>query len=82
MASPIKIEKLVPGGILPSDRLHVGTYDETCSRCRKPIPEEQVPLLLWTNHGNDLFSFCCDCLGVESGPSPEEEGLFDAYTVH
>jgi hypothetical protein len=75
----ILIEELVPGGILTTDHLHVGTYDETCSRCRKPIPEEQVPLLIWTNNGDDMRSYCCDCLGVESSTFPEEEALFDDH---
>lgn len=73
----ISIEDLIPGGILPTDHLHVGTYDETCSRCRLPIPEEQVPLQLWVNGGDDMFSFCSDCLDWESSPYSEEEELFD-----
>lgn len=78
----ISIEELIPGGILPTDHRDVGLYDETCSRCRKPIPEEQVPLQMWLNNGEDMYSYCCDCLGVDSGPFPEEEGLFDANVGH
>lgn len=67
MADPaISIEDLVPGGIVRSDHLHVGSYDETCSRCRRSIPEEQTPLLLWVNSGDDMYSFCGVCIGWDA----------------
>ena len=49
----LDIASVLPGGILGTDRLHVRTYDETCSRCRQPIPEDAVPLLLWVGDGED-----------------------------
>lgn len=53
---------LIPGGILETDHWHLGTYDETCSRCRKPIPDHQVPLNLY--QGNSMLSYCEPCCGV------------------
>ena len=37
----------MPGGILATDHVHYPRYDCTCSRCRRPIDPDDVPLLLW-----------------------------------
>ena len=60
------IELLVPGGIQPTDHLHVGTNDGTCSRCRKPIGDDEGPLLLWRRSGHDMYAFCERCCGVSA----------------
>jgi len=72
------IATLIPGGIALSDHLHIETNDGTCSRCRQPIPEADVPILLWlrggpriilgssprTGAGYDMYAFCERCCGV------------------
>ena len=55
------ISTFVPGGIFKTDRLHHITNDDTCSRCRRPIREDEVPLMLWPNGGWDMYLFCNDC---------------------
>ena len=52
--------------IQPTDFKHIGHYDETCSRCRRKIREEEVPLLLWTDDNPEgdksiMWSYCEDC---------------------
>ena len=64
---PIDIAHLVPMGILPTDHWHRGKNDDTCSRCRREIGEDEVPLLLWANDGHDMLIFCEACLGIEQG---------------
>lgn len=59
----LNIEDLVPDGIRQTDFLHRSTYDETCSRCREPIAEDDVPILLWVNDGEDMYAFCRECTG-------------------
>ena len=59
-------DKLVPGGILPSDVQMILTNDGTCSRCRKVIDQEEVPLRLWLRGGRDLYQFCECCCGVSA----------------
>jgi hypothetical protein len=59
----VDIRNVVPGGILPSDHLHVKTNDRTCSRCRREIDDEAVPLMLWIEPGDDMFIFCPSCCG-------------------
>ena len=58
---PLSLDKLVPGGVRPTDHLHRETTDHTCSRCRRDT-SEGVPLMLWTEDGNDLYIFCTKCL--------------------
>ena len=55
------IELLVPGGIEPTDHVHVGTNDDTCSRCRAPIAEDEVPLRLWDESGHNMLIYCEQC---------------------
>jgi hypothetical protein len=60
----IPVEALIPYGIKPEDHWHIRTTDDTCSRCREPIPEDDVPLLLWRNGGHDMLAYCEGCLGT------------------
>jgi hypothetical protein len=57
-----KIDQIIPGGILPTDHVHRMTNDDTCSRCGKST-ENEVPLMLWSEDGNDMLIFCDACLG-------------------
>ncbi len=61
MSKGIAVEYLVPGGVLLTDHLHVGTHDDTCSRCRRKIPEDENALMFWTNGGQCLWMFCNRC---------------------
>lgn len=70
---PLSVEQIVPGGIRPTDHWHRGMNDNTCSRCREEVPEEDVPLLFWKNDGHDLLIYCEACLGVERRASSEKE---------
>jgi hypothetical protein len=70
---PLAIKHIVPGGVLPTDHIHRTTNDRTCSRCRKPVPEEEVPIMLWIGaSGDDLLIYCGACLD-----NPEPEGNTD-----
>jgi hypothetical protein len=65
---PTAIEALVPGGIKPTDHWHIKTNDDTCSRCRKEVPDEHVPLMLFRGqHGEDMLIYCEDCLAKSEG---------------
>ena len=57
------IEKVIPGGILPTDHAHRVTVDGTCSRCRREIDDDEVPIMLWTDD-DTLWMYCngCDAL--------------------
>ena len=59
------VQDLIPGGILASDYLHKKTFDNTCSRCRKKIAEDDVPLILFHAKGEDLYAYCRDCNGFD-----------------
>lgn len=61
--NPIAIKDMVPGGIKPTDHWHIKTNDNTCSRCRKPVPDDEVPLMLWANGDNDMLIYCQECMG-------------------
>ena len=65
------------GGIRVNDHLHVGTYDETCSRCRRAIREDEVPLMLWINQAHDMYAYCTDCDGMTPIQGPREESTDD-----
>jgi hypothetical protein len=58
------IRDIVPGGLLPSDHVHVKTNDRTCSRCRRAIDDDEVPLMLWEGDGERMLIFCWACLHV------------------
>jgi hypothetical protein len=51
-----------PGGIVAADHWHKGHNDDTCSRCRREVPEYDVPLLIWRRGGDDLLIYCGRCL--------------------
>jgi hypothetical protein len=71
--SSIDIKRLIPGGIKPTDRWHRGTNDGTCSRCRKEVPERDVPLMLWANDGEDMLIYCHACLGIEPAEYDDDD---------
>ena len=54
---------LIPGGVLESDHAHVGSSDETCSRCRRPIRDDEVPLRCWEGDGTVMWIYCGGCSG-------------------
>lgn len=58
----VSLETLVPGGIKPTDRWHMETNNNTCSRCRAEVPDEDCPLLLWDESGNNMLIYCERCL--------------------
>lgn len=57
---------IIPGGIRPTDFVHVDTNDGTCSRCRKTPPEDDVPVMLWSPDGVRLLIYCEACTGDEA----------------
>jgi hypothetical protein len=63
MDQEMDILQLIPGGVLPNDHWHRGTNDRTCSRCRREVPDEDVPLMLWSEDGEDMLIYCEACLG-------------------
>lgn len=56
--------------VLPTDRmLMAGTKADgsnRCSRCAMPIPEHQVPLLLFPKDGRFTLQYCENCTGLKS----------------
>ncbi len=69
MSGPGKMDigAFVPEGILATDHIHAPAYDETCSRCRRPIPDEEVPLLLWLPPDQvGMLAYCDRCQVPES----------------
>jgi hypothetical protein len=60
---PMEIAQIVPGGVLPNDHWHRGTNDGTCSRCRREVSDEDVPLMLWSKNGKNMLIYCETCLG-------------------
>lgn len=69
---PVQPEEVIPGGIKTTDHWHRGTNDNTCSRCRKDVPEEDVPLMLWANDGEDMLIYCGECAGWDRADEDEE----------
>jgi hypothetical protein len=64
---------MIAGGIRATDHWHVLTNDGTCSRCRREVPDGEVPLLLW--RGSDLLIYCERCLhGLPPLPLVTGEG--------
>lgn len=65
---------LIPGGILESDHRHHITNDNTCSRCRRLVAENEVPLMAWVGEeGEDLLIYCSACLGWPEELEEDEE---------
>ena len=56
---------IVPGGILLTDKWHLGINDNVCSRCRQAVPDDQAALLLWTDDGENVLMYCEPCLGFD-----------------
>lgn len=54
---------MIPYGIMPSDNWHIGTNDNTCSRCREEVPNDDVPILIWRGD-DDMLIYCEACLGT------------------
>lgn len=69
----VPIEALIPGGIRASDHAHVGTSDESCSRCRRPLREDEVPLRCREGDGTVMWIWCDDCSGFER-QAPDDAG--------
>jgi hypothetical protein len=65
MSSKVSAEHLVPGGILPGDYWHDGRMDGRCSRCRLPVPERDVPLMIFDSEGDAVLVYCEACLRSE-----------------
>lgn len=57
-------QSLMKFPILETDYLFVKTNDATCSRCRQPIGEGDVPLCLWPQGGGGelMYQFCEPCV--------------------
>jgi hypothetical protein len=54
---------LVPGGLRPTDHVHVRTNDGTCSRCRRAIDDDdELSLMLWIGDGERMLIYCWDCI--------------------
>ncbi len=68
----VPIEAFVPGGLRSTDHWHRGINDGTCSRCRREVPDDEVPLMFWSPDGEDMLIYCELCLGhgfgVYEGP--------------
>jgi hypothetical protein len=62
---------MIPGGIKPTDHWHIRLNDGTCSRCRKEVPDDDVPLMLFgaaDNEGDcDMLIYCEACLAGAEG---------------
>lgn len=69
----VPIDALVPGGIKPTDHWHRITNDGTCSRCRREIPDDEVPLMFWSDDGQDMLIYCEPCLGHGFGAYEEPD---------
>ncbi len=58
----VDIATFVPGGIKPTDVWHHDHNDGTCSRCRALVSDHDVPLMLFSECGNDMLIYCWACL--------------------
>ena len=60
--------------IRKTDYLHYITSDETCSRCRRKIPDEDIPLRFWPRENrNYMLIYCDDCIDSVVYPIEDEE---------
>ena len=73
MTTRMQIDQLLPGGIRGDDHWHRGRNANICSRCREDVPEDDVPLMLWSQDGNDMLIYCEKCCGVEKMPPIDED---------
>lgn len=56
----------LPFKILETDLRYTNSPEEPqseCSRCRKPIDEEEVPIMAWPESGRYIYRFHPECLG-------------------
>lgn len=60
------ISDFVPGGIRPTDHVHIRINDGTCSRCRREVGDD-VPLMLWIGAGENMLIYCRTCCGRDEG---------------
>jgi hypothetical protein len=59
----LHLRDLVPGGIKRGDYVHHLTCDETCSRCRRKLDDDEAPLIAWIgDEADDLLLYCERCL--------------------
>ena len=58
------IEDFVPGGILSSDTPHRWTMGHTCSRCSAEIPEDDVPLEVYSPDSITMWLYCDGCIAA------------------
>lgn len=80
MSDKVTIEHLVPGGILPGDHWHRGRLDGRCSRCRLPVPEDDVPLMIFDSEGDTTLVYCETCLGQKNhGNDRDSDPDLDAW---
>jgi hypothetical protein len=42
----------------------LGGVTDTCSKCGHTIPDEHVPLMLWSDHGDMMWVYCEGCEGA------------------
>lgn len=63
MANENILARLIPGGIQPTDHVHVVFNDGTCSRCREHPPEHDVGIQMWSQDGRRMWIYCEACLG-------------------
>jgi len=49
--------------IRKTDHLHYITSDDTCSRCRRKIPDDDIPLRFWPKSDrNYMLIYCDNCI--------------------
>jgi hypothetical protein len=68
-----------PLAILPSDRRFTDSPDVgdracICSRCSRPIPENEVPIRAWPESGAYEYRFHARCLGLQGSDPTAPEG--------
>lgn len=68
----LNIREVIPGSILPADHVHWLKHDNTCSRCRKVVPDDEVPLLMWVGKNADDMLIYCE--GCQRGESSGDDG--------
>lgn len=60
----LRIDHVLPQGVLPSDRWFDLTDDGTCSRCASTVGEDAHKLQIWSGKGTQMMVFCETCLGA------------------
>jgi hypothetical protein len=58
----VSFADIIPGGVQAADHWHRRTDDGTCSRCRREVPDQDVPLRVWSPNGQDMLTYCERCL--------------------